>query len=75
MFLAHPNLHRVVGTAELSYITSLLVEFLVRAKFEAEQLFHRLCSQASGPLLPWKIGDQLEQHPDIRDLAMQFLPL
>jgi hypothetical protein len=54
---------------------SLLEEFLVCAKYHAEQLFHQLCTLSSGPLLPWKVGEQISEHPDIQNLALQFMPL
>jgi hypothetical protein len=73
-FRAHPNLHQVVEATNLSYVISLLEEFLICAKYHAEQLFGQLCAKHSGPLLPWKVGESIDEHPDIRDIAMRFLP-
>jgi hypothetical protein len=74
-FLAHPNLHQVVEATNLAYVISLFEEFLVCAKHHADQLFRHLCSLDSGPLLPWKVGEKIEEHPEIRELATQFMPL
>jgi hypothetical protein len=74
-FLAHPNLHEVVEVTHLTYVMSLLEELLVCAKRHAEQLFHQLCSLVAGPILPWKVGEKIDDDPEVRDLATQFVPL
>jgi hypothetical protein len=74
-FLAHPNLHKVVEVTRLTYVLSLLEEFLARAKSDSEQVFRQLCSLACGSLLTWKVGEHIDEDPDIRDLSVQFMPL
>lgn len=74
-FLAHPNLQAVVEATHLDYVLSLLEDFAVRAQYDAEHLFRQLCSLACGPLLTWQVGGQIDEHPDIRDLSLLFLPL
>jgi hypothetical protein len=74
-FLAHPNLHKVVEVTDLSYVMSLFEDFLIRARQHAEELFRQLCSLACGPLLPWKVGNQLSDDPDIQSLVLEFMPL
>ncbi len=57
------------------YVLSLLEDLLARAKSDSEQLFHQLCLLASGSLLTWKVGEEIDEDPDIRDLSVQFIPL
>jgi hypothetical protein len=74
-FLIHPRLHQIVKSIDLPYIESLLEDFIERVRLNAVLLFEQLCSLTVGPLLTRTIGEQIVDHPDIHDLALQFVPI
>jgi hypothetical protein len=71
----NPKLRHIVREADLPYIESLLDDFLVRARVDAERLFRQLCSLTAGPLVARTVGERLADHAEIDALASEFLPL
>jgi hypothetical protein len=74
-FLVHPNLKSVVDAIDLPYIESILKDFVERINRYATALFRQLCSLAVGPLQTHTVGEQLCEHPNIHNLALQFTVL
>jgi hypothetical protein len=74
-FLISPRLRQIVKDIDLPYIDSLLKDFIERVKLNAALLFEQLCSLSVGVLLTWAVGEQIVDHPEIRDLALQFVPI
>jgi len=74
-FLIHPGLRQIVKAVDLSYIKSLLEDFILRVKLNAEFLFKQLCSLSVGLLSTRAIGDQIVEYPDIHELVVQFASL
>jgi hypothetical protein len=73
--LVHPNLKKIVDAIDISYIESLLIDFIERVNLHAAELFRHLCSLAVGPLQTETVGEQLCEHPNIHELALQFAAL
>jgi len=73
--LIHPALRQIVKAIDLSYIESLLEDFVKRIKLNAALLFEQLCSLSVGLLVVRTVGQLLDDHPDIHNLASQFVPI
>jgi hypothetical protein len=73
--LIHPRLREIVKAIDLHYIELLLEDFIERIKINAALLFEQLCSLSFGPLLTRAVGEQIVDHPEINDLALQFVPI
>ena len=71
-FLVHPHLKSIVDAIDLPYIESVLKDFVERINRYSTELFRQLCSLAVGPLQTHTVGEQLSEHPDIHNLAIQF---
>ena len=72
-FLVHPELQKVVREEDLSYIESLLGDFLERAKLHPADLFNQLSSLGVGPLVTKQVGwDPTESH-SIQELSSVFI--
>jgi hypothetical protein len=74
-FLVNPNLKTIVGAIDLPHIESLLKDFVELINLHAAQLFRQLCSLAVGPLQAESVGEDLYEHPELHELALQFAPL
>jgi len=74
-FLVHPELHMVVADNELSYLESLLKDFLERANQQDAALFKQLSSLEVGPLVTHKVGTDLKEHPALHFHSLEFLEL
>ena len=74
-FLVHPELHVVVTDNDLSYIESLLKDFLERAKENPAALFMQLSSLGGGPLVTQETGSNISDHPTLMNLCSRFVQL
>jgi hypothetical protein len=74
-FLVHPELHVVVTDNDLSYIESLLKDFLERAKENPAALFMQLSSLGVGPLVTQETGSNISDHPTLMNLCSRFVQL
>lgn len=74
-FLLHPRLDKVVQAVDMPYIKSLLEDFIERVKLDAAALFEHLCSLSVGVLVAHTVGEQINEHPGIGALALQFVPI
>jgi hypothetical protein len=74
-FLVRPELHTVVTGKDLSYIESLLKDFLERAKRDPSALFKQLSSLGIGPLVTQEAGSNISDHPPLLNLCSRFVKL
>jgi predicted component of type VI protein secretion system len=74
-FLVHPELHTVVADNDLSYLESLLKDFLERAKLHPAALFKQLSSLEVGPLVTHEVGSNISNHPTLLNLCSRFAKL
>ncbi len=74
-FLVHPELHTVVADNDLSYLESLLKDFLERAMQHPAALFKQLSSLGVGPLVTQEVGSNISNHPLLLILCSRFVKL
>jgi hypothetical protein len=72
-FLVHPELHMVVMDNDLSYIESLLKDFMERAKENPAVLFKQLSSLGVGPLVTQEAGLKISDHPSLLNMCSHFV--
>jgi hypothetical protein len=73
--LVHPELHTVVANNDLSYLESLLKDFLERAKQHPAALFKQLSSLGVGPLVTHEAGSNISDHQHLLNLCSRFVRL
>jgi hypothetical protein len=74
-FLVHPKLRAIVSDNDLSYLESLLKDFLERAKLNPAALFKQLSSLGVGPLVTQEAGSNISDHPSLLNLCSRFVQL
>ena len=72
-FLVHPQLRSIVTDRDLSYLESLLGDFVERAKLHPAALFKQLSSLGVGPLVTHETGSSLSDHPPLLNLCSRFV--
>lgn len=74
-FLVSPVLREVVHPDDWQYFDSLLKDFVERSKHRPAALFRQLCSLGVGPLVTYKTGTALAEHPQLLELSSGFVEL
>jgi hypothetical protein len=74
-FLVHPQLRMVVSGSDLSYLESLLRDFVERARLHPAALFKQLSSLGVGPLVTQEVGPRISDHPPLLELCSRFVHL
>jgi len=74
-FLVDPGWRTVVGAEDVTYLESLLGDFLERAKEQPVAFLKQLSSLAVGPLVTQESGEQISDYPPLLDLSSRFVQL
>jgi hypothetical protein len=73
--LVAPNWRTFVSPGDQEYIASLLDDFGHRAVHDGEALLKHVSSLAVGPLVTYRTGAKLQDHPDLLHLSNSFQEL
>jgi hypothetical protein len=71
-FLVHAQLCSIVTGADISYIQSLLDDFVERATLHPAELFKQLSSLGVGPLVTKETGSSILDKPSLLDICSRF---
>jgi len=74
-FLVNPQLESVVAENDRAKVESLLRDFPERAKLHPQSLFNQLSSLGVGPLVAQTVGEDLKDHPALKELSSKFVQL
>lgn len=74
-FLVNPDIESIVLADDLTYIQSLLEDFIERAKYEPRDLFKQLCSLGVGPLVTKRVLTYYADYESMSELILKLNPL
>jgi hypothetical protein len=74
-FLVHPDWRTFVQSEDVTYMESILNDFLERAELHPDALFKQLSSLGSGPLMTEETGKSISDHPDLLERCSCFVQL
>ena len=73
--LVHPDWRGIVQPIDHEYIAALLDDFRERARLEPAALFEQISSLGVGPIVTYRVGSNIEDHPLLLGLFNRFVGL